>query len=237
MNDAHRRMRLAFLAPMPPELRPLKTMLSLQKQTAGGTTLHTGTLGQADVVAMVTGIGTERAAHATEHILDTGPFDHLLVIGVAGSVSRDLDIGDVVVPDVVIDAATGTEHRPTPLGATTTGGRILTTDDFTKNPDILSSWTARGITAVDMETSAIADVCEQRGCPWSAFRGISDDAFDPLVDEAVLGLTRPDGSANLAAVARYVLTKPTRVGLLSRLARDLKAATTAAVVAAVRSCR
>ena len=53
------------------------------------------------------------------------------------------------------------------------------------------------------------------------------------MDEAVFGLTRPDGSANLPAVARFLLTRPQRIPQLARLARGMRLATRAAAAAAV----
>ena len=116
-------------------------------------------------------------------------------------------------------------------------GRLLTSDDFITDQEVLGGLRDDGATAIDMETAAIARVCEDQGCRWSVFRGISDDAFDPSVDEAILGLTRPDGSPDLGAVTRFVAGNPLRVRLLARLGRDLKAATTGAVTAALAAVR
>jgi adenosylhomocysteine nucleosidase len=87
--------------------------------------------------------------------------------------------------------------------------------------------------AIDMETAAIAAVCDSRGCPWSAFRAISDRADDGTTDAAVLALTRPDGSPNLLALARFVLTQPRRIPQLVRLGHGARAATRAAAGAAL----
>ena len=84
-----------------------------------------------------------------------------------------------------------------------------------------------------METSAVAAVCERRGCPWSVFRAISDRAGDPGIDSEVFGLAGPDGGPNLPAVARFVLTRPWRLPKLARLARDMRNATQVAAAAAV----
>jgi adenosylhomocysteine nucleosidase len=86
--------------------------------------------------------------------------------------------------------------------------------------------------ALDMETAAIAAVCDERGVPWSVFRTISDRSGDGLADEAILGLAHPDGSPNLRAVARFVLRHPARIPHLVRLGRDAAAATKAAASAA-----
>ena len=40
--------------------------------------------------------------------------------------------------------------------------------------ELAAMHTDRGVVALDMETAAIAHVCETRGVPWSVFRAISD---------------------------------------------------------------
>jgi len=228
---------LGFLAPMPSELKPLQQALSLDASGRDLDATHTGTLGDRPVVALLTGIGMDRAAARTRHLLANHPVDHVVVIGVAGGLGEAVTVGDVVVPEVVIDLTDGRELRPSPLGSASPFGRLLTSDDFITDQDVLRGLRDDGATAIDMETAAIARVCEDQGCRWSVFRGISDDGFDPMVDESILGLTRPDGSPNLTAVARFVAGNPTRVRLLARLGRDLKAATTGAVSAALAAAR
>ena len=228
---------LGFLAPMPSELKPLQQALSLAASGRGLDAVHTGSLDDRTVVALLTGIGTARAATRTRHLLASHAVDHVIVIGVAGGLGSDVSVGDVVVPEVVVDLASGRELRPSPLGSSVPHGRLLTSDDFITDQDELGRLRDAGAAAIDMETAAIGRVCEDQGCRWSVFRGISDDAFDPSVDEAILGLTRPDGAPDLGAVARFVAGNPTRVRLLARLGRDLKAATTGAVSAALAAAR
>jgi adenosylhomocysteine nucleosidase len=189
------------------------------------------------VLATTCGIGTRRAAQRAAEVLDQHQADRLIVIGVAGGVARQLSVGDVVTPAVVEDAATRAEHVHRPPAGTSVDGRIVTTDELIKDRDRLNALAERGVTALDMESAAIAEVCEQRDVDWSVFRGISDDAFDPSVDEAILRLSSPDGSADLRAVARLLAARPTRIRLLARLGRDLKRATVAAVEAALDSAR
>ena len=222
--------RVLFLAPMPAELAPLKRRLGL-KRRADDPTVRMGRHGRHDVLATTLGIGTERAAQRTAALLDAHPVDRVIVIGVAGGLVPHVEVGSVVVPEVVVDHGAGTEHVPAPHPAA--GGRVLTSDEFIKEHERLHDLAADGIVALDMETSAVGRVCDDRGVPWWAFRGISDDAFDPAVDAAVLGLTRPDGSSDPAAVARLLAADPKRAALLRRLADDLRVATTAAVDAAL----
>jgi len=226
---------IVLLAPMRPELVPLARRLALRREGEGDEAVYRGTLGGQALAATLTGIGTQRAARVTERILDAGPVRHVVVVGVAGGVDPALGIGDVVVPERVVDHANGREHRPAPLGHATPRGTIMTTDELFTAPDVHAQLAAEGVVALDMETAAVAAVCERRGCPWSVFRAISDRNADQLVDEAILGLSRPDGRANLAALARYLLPRPWRARRLARLGRDLKVATEAAADAAAQA--
>lgn len=221
---------------MRPELRPLVRTLSLRRERLGDTLVHSGTVGNVEIIAMMSGIGTLAAAQAAERLLSSITVDHLVVVGIAGGVDASAEIGAVIVPDLVIDGSTGSEYRPSPLGDTASRGKLLTSDELLVEPDALARLAEQGVVALDMETASIAAVCERHRCPWSVFRGISDRPSDGMVDEAVFGLARPDGTANLPAVGRYLLTRPWRVRRLARLGRDMSVAANAAAAAAVRAC-
>jgi adenosylhomocysteine nucleosidase len=228
-----RSQRIAALAPMTSELRPLVRALRLRRDPSGDGSSYVGTVGGAEVVASKAGVGTAAAAAATERLLDRRSVDHVMVVGIAGGLGPAVEVGDVVVPEIVVDGLTGREHRPAPFGDTTPAGAISTADDPPLAAPALAALVERGVVALDMETSAVAEVCERRGCPWSAVRAISDRADDGTIDEAVIRLVRPDGTPDLPAALRLVLSQPRRLPLLARLARDsTRAARTAAAAAA-----
>ncbi len=227
--------RVAMLAPMRPELKPLVTMLKLERVPLGDGFVHKGKIGDVEVIATITGIGPPAGADTAERLLSTMPFDHLMVVGIAGGLGP-VEIGDVIVPEVVIDTATKAEFRPSPLGDTVSRGNLLMSAVLDAELDSYTRFVDEGALAVDMETAAVAEVCERHKVPWSVFRGISDRVRDGLVDQAEFGLARSDGSANMPAVARYVLRRPWRVGRLAKLGKDMNLATNAAAAAAIRSC-
>ncbi len=229
-------MRIAILAPMRQELGPVVQAFSLQKTTVGGRTVQSGTVGDTEIIATTTGIGTAGARTATETVLDATPIDHVMVVGIAGGVGPTVKIGDLVFADVVIDKATGTEYRPTHLGNPIRRGRLVTSDDFLIEPGMVEQLTADGVVALDMETAAVAEVCVSRGCAWSVIRAISDMATDHP-DAAVLGLAKPDGSPNGPAIAKFLVTKPWRIPQLAKLQQGAKLAATAAANAAAQACR
>jgi nucleoside phosphorylase len=219
------------------ELRPLVRPLSLSRERSGDGAVLSGAVGRVEVVATTTGIGTRAAARTAERVLDSTSIDHLIVVGIAGGIGPSVGIGDLVVPDLVINLSTGTEYRPTLLGCTAPRGTLVTSDELLVNQDEVVRLERQGVIAIDMETAAIAAVCEDRHCPWSVFRGISDRADDGSTDPAVFDLAGPDGGPNWPALARFVLSKPWSVPELVRLARGIKHATNIAASGAVSALK
>ena len=226
---------IAFVCAMPMELRPLRRRLSLRKTDVG----YTGEIGDRAVIAVVTGIGTSRAHAATVRLLDAVDVAWVIVVGIAGAIDNDAPIGTVVLPDLVVNGANGSEHRPTPLGLGdahgTLHGTLWTTDEVLLDPAIHAELRAQNVVSLDMETAAVAKVCEQRGVPWSVVRAISDRASDGSVDAAIAGLSRPDGRPDLLAIARYLARHPNAVPRLVRLGRGAKWATERAAEAAIKA--
>lgn len=215
------------------ELRPLVRLLSLKQSRSGDRSLLWGTLGRAEIVATTTGIGPRAATHAVEKVLDSIPLHHLVVVGIAGGIGPSVNIGDLVVPELVIDLATGAEYRPSVMGDTEARGTLVTSNKVIVDRAEAARLERQGAIAVDMETAAIAAICESRACTWSVFRAISDRAGDGSIDPALLGLAGPDGEPNVPALLRFVLTNPRRLPYLVQLGHDLRLATNAAAAGAV----
>ncbi len=230
MSDADRPARVGLLAPMPSEFGPLVKACALRRTDAG----WAGVSGSIELVAGKTGIGTRLAAEATERLLDSSPIDHVMVVGIAGGMGPSR-VGDVIFPEVVVDKASGTEYRPSHLGGMTAGGRLVTHDDFDMQPAERDALVADGFIAVDMETAAVAGVCERRGVRWSAVRSISD--LVGVTPSDVIGLANPDGTPNVGAAVRYLLTKPWRIPRLVRLGFESTNAARGAARAAAHSLR
>jgi adenosylhomocysteine nucleosidase len=226
--------RIALLAPMRSELRPLVKGLALQRTPGDNPPVYMGALGNAEVVATTTSMGTVAATAAAERMLDQGPFEHLVVVGIAGGVDPNFEIGEVVVPSAVIDGATGAEYRPYPLGDLEPRGKLSTSDEFIVDEERLAKLSEQGVVAVDMETAAIAAVCERRGCSWSVFRAISDRAIEG--DLEMLTMANADGSPNALGALKYIARRPWKLPFLFRLAQGATKAANAAAAAAIEAC-
>jgi nucleoside phosphorylase len=222
---------------MKPELRPLAKRVPLTSADVCGRTVHKGRVGDIELNATITTMGTEPARATTEFVIDELGADHVVLIGIAGGLGPDVHIGDLLVPDVVIDFNTQQHTHPVPLGAHDAVGTLYTSGDLILDPDILQGLADAGASAIDMETSAVGAVCEAKGVPWSVFRGISDHIRDSLVDSSVSALAKADGSANIGAIMRFLVTRPWRIPTLAKLGRDMSTAANAAADALVTSLR
>jgi adenosylhomocysteine nucleosidase len=234
---AARRPRVGMLAPMQPELKPIVRLLRLTIGSEGDGSLYRGTTSDGvEVVAMLTKIGMANGAHAARRILEHD-VDHVMVVGIAGGVDMSvLEIGDVIVPETVVGRAMQRSFRPTFVGDIAPRGTLSCGDDLITDPEALALMAAEGVIAVDMETAAVAAVCEDARVAWSVFRGISDFAGEGLIDDALFALTNPDGTADPARVAEYIETHPDRLDVMKRLAVDTRCATEGAAEAAIAAC-
>lgn len=227
---------IAFICAMPMELEPLIQKLELTETSIGGAPAHVGTLGDWTVVGIVTGMGTELASAGMTRLLDAVQVDRVVVVGITGAVENETPIGTLILPELVVNGATGSEYRPAPLGEGAPAGTMWTTDTLITDPDEIAALRARGVVSLDMETAAIAALCERRGIPWSVFRVISDRASDGSIDEEVFGLSNMDGSPNIEAIERFFAEHPERVEAMAKLAEGAMLATEAAADAAIGAC-
>jgi adenosylhomocysteine nucleosidase len=233
MNASAPDARIAFVFAMPIELEPFTRRLSLTETDVNGVPMHEGVLDGRPVVAIVTGMGTDLATERTRRLLDAVPVRWVLVVGITGALENETPIGTLVNPEIVVNSETGREFRPAPLAEGTPVGTMWTTNGLTTEPRDLTALLEQGVVSLDMETAAIAEVCEARGVPWSVFRVISDRASDGTVDEEVFHLSNQDGTPNHEAIERYMREHPERLPVLTQMAENANLATNTAVEAAI----
>jgi nucleoside phosphorylase len=226
-------MRVAVVAAMPIELRPLVKAAGLQRSGDD----YAGPLAGHEIIAAKMGVGMTGATATTERLLKSGDVDRVVVIGICGGLDESIPIGSVLSPALLVDGATGAEYRPPAWYPIELRGTLVTFDDFELELKMIPQLAADGVSAVDMETAAVAAVCEQHGCPYAVFRSISDYATDGTVDAAVGAMAKPDGSGDMGAALRYMVRRPWKIPGLMRLGRGAQSAAKAAADAAIVALR
>jgi adenosylhomocysteine nucleosidase len=228
--------RVLIFAPMPSEMRPVVKLLGLQRTgEQGKLPVYTGHRGNTEVVLTGTGVGPALANAAAERMLAEQTFDRVIVCGIAGGLAPASVVRDLVVPEEVYDGANGERFRSTPVEGVTPKGviRMGDGDDYEFSDADVDRLVAEGVTALDMETAAIARVCARDKIPWIAFRVISDMAGDASLGGDVLGLVDEYGKPKAWPSIRYLFTHPRQIPLMLRVGRDASAAARAAAQATV----
>ena len=234
------RRHVVVLAPLPVELDAVVAAFGLDAG-AGDDGRWSGRCGGSAVTAFRAGMGPAAARATTARLFDeapagTGPVDHVMVVGICGGLDPALEVGTVLTPELVVDLASGTTYRHRPPGDTPTSGSVVTTEHVSFDDDLSRRLAADGALGVDMESSAVAEVCEARGCQWSVHRCISDRYVDGLLDPRVVALIDDDGAIDLEALTRLLAEDPGLSPRLERLANDTALATRRAAEDAVRAC-
>jgi adenosylhomocysteine nucleosidase len=217
---------------MQPELKAIVASGRLQPTKGDPVFSHAGTTGDWAVVSLVTSMGPALAREATRRALGAGPFDHVMVVGIAGGLDPELPVGSLFVPSEVQLYPDGPTYTTHPLPGRQTSGALMTTDGLFDDDTVWRPILDRGFGAVDMEAAGVAEVCEEAGVPWSVYRGISDRPDEQIVDQAVFGLSKPDGSADPVALAKYLARDPRRAKALAHLNRCMQLAAKLAADAA-----
>ena len=234
MNTPKKAIGVVFA--MPIELVPFAQRLSLVETDVGGVPVHAGTLAGRKVVAIVTGMGMDYAREGVERLLDAVSLEWVIVVGITGALENETPIGTLILPEVVVNSRTMSEWRPASMGDGTPRGKMWTSEGITSNRDgKLENLIAQGVVSLDMETAAIAEVCEARGVPWSVFRVISDRASDGTVNEEVFKLSNMDGTPNREAIEAYITKYPERIPVLAQIGEDCALATRTASDEAIRA--
>jgi len=232
---------VVILAPMPLEMHAIVTAFGLSPTSDGEDAPWTGRVGRSDVTAVHIGMGPPLTRVATSRLFDGSvpghrDVDHVMIAGICGGLDPDVAVGTLINPEIIIEHTSGAAYRHHPPGDAAQAGKLITTEGVSLDLELTRRFLADGCIAVDMESSAVAEVCEAQGCPWSVYRCIGDRYFDGLVDERIMAMANPDGSGNREEMGRLIASEPELALNLRRLAKDVTLAARLAAEAAVRGC-
>lgn len=232
MRESCRQGILGVVFALDLESRGLRRVLSHSQRVRCAPGQAAWHVGGAAVVIEIGGVGREPARLAANRLIDQGA-KWIVCAGFAAALDEKARAGDVVVGAGVCHLASPQiTHKCSPslAAAIPPSGRlgysIWRSDFVTADSVILTAEKKRDIyaqtrcAALDMESSAVGEVCAKRDVPFLVVKGITDTADQDLPEE-VGALVQPAGWADRASL---ILGRP---GLWRRLWRLRKNALTA----------
>jgi adenosylhomocysteine nucleosidase len=203
--------KIAIIAAMEREVRPLIRSWKARTMEHGGRRYRLFENGEAALVCG--GIGAEAARRATEAVIREVNPVRVISVGFAGALDASLQVGHVLEPRAVINAADGVR---TEVGSGE--GILVSSAAVAGKEQKIRFGKAYGASAVDMEAAAVALGAQARGVEFGALKAISDDAdFSlPAMDRFVAD----DGSFHSVRFACHVAMRPWLWGTTIALARN-----------------
>lgn len=197
--------KIAIMGAMPEEIEPLLAKLSNVKESIyAANAYYEGFYGEKEVVVAYSKIGKVFAALTATILIEKFDCKKLLFSGVAGAISDDLKIGDLIIADGLCQHDLDITAFGHPFGYVPEGdvciatditlrniakavakekglilkeGVIATGDQFVANPE-RKEWVGETFKAdaLEMEGASVAVVCNALNVPFFILRAISDSA-------------------------------------------------------------
>lgn len=194
-------MKYGIMGAMPDEVDQLCARLSgVEVQQYAGVEYHQGRLGDKEVVVCCAGMGKANAAATTQVLCGKFGAQAIIFSGIAGNMSEEIGIGDVVVGKEVCyhDAEVSMICQSAPflksytgdpalvqaaldacaaLGVKAIAGRIATGDTFVGD-GATKTVIAEKVhpDCVEMEGAAVSQIAARNGVPCVVLRAMSDNA-------------------------------------------------------------
>jgi adenosylhomocysteine nucleosidase len=211
---------VAVVAAMRDELAPLRA------RTSDGS----GRLAGVPVALLATGEGAANARAALARMMRQVPVRAVLVVGVAGALTRGLRVGTLVVAERVHPPSGPALGPPEHLVAAAVRAtaaervRIWSRDELVctvaEKASLGRAIDADVAAVVDLESFALADVARSAGLPWGVLRAVSDAADEEL--PAFLATCRDrSGAIRRSRVALATLARPGAIPRLLELRRRM----------------
>ncbi len=173
-------MRIAIIAALPGELKPLVKDWQQIRTVQPGTKKWITSVGDDTWIAVCAGMGADAVRRAHSAAVSDGPVDMLLSVGWVGSLHPEVRPGTVQIPTVVIDAQTGEQFS---LCEGQRKWRLVSTVRVADSAEKTRfAATYPGAVLVDMEAATVARLAAMRGIPVLCVKGVSDAVEAKLPD-------------------------------------------------------
>lgn len=171
------------------------------------------TFQQNDTVVACAGIGASPAKICAERAVSCFSPVILVSAGLAGALSPEMKVGDVLIPAIIVNARNGAQIQ------TGHGGGTLVTASGVAGPEAkrLLARQYSGL-AVDMEAAAVAEVANSCGVGFSAVKAISDDDDFPVPE--LESFVDHDGKFLTGKFIAHLAPRPRLWGTVRKLAAN-----------------
>jgi adenosylhomocysteine nucleosidase len=176
------------------------------------------------IIAVAGGIGCARSEEAARTVVRKYQPQVLISAGLAGALVRSLKVGNVITPNVIVDAASGTEYRSASGAEIVGGGILVSAGEIAESEEARAGLVERfHALAVDMEAAGVARVAQQEQIAFRCVKAISDEAdfkMPPLNN-----FMDAEGDFRTGKFVGWVSVRPWHWGRTIALARHTKRAT------------
>lgn len=166
----------------------------------------------------IAGIGRQNAAMAAKAVVQQFQPSILISVGLAGALIRSLKIASIFTPNIVVDAASGTEYRRSADSSHLSGGVMVTSNEIAGAEAKQRLVQRFHALVVDMEAASVAQVAQEAGISFQAVKAISDEAefvMPPM--EKFIDAT---GTFHSGKFATWVTLRPWHWAKVMALARN-----------------
>lgn len=192
-------MRVGIIFAMEEELRAFKEKVNVvNEKKIYDLTFYQALVNDIDVILVLSGVGKVNAARTTQVLIDFMNVNYVFNVGVAGSVSKSLDICDIVIGSSVVQHDFNLKAFNRNRGEIPDIGTFIDSDEYLINISLKSlNGAKKGVIAsgdifcndlimkekinkefnalcVEMEGASIAQVCYLSKVPFVIIRSISD---------------------------------------------------------------
>jgi len=156
--------------------------------------------------------------------------------GACGALAPALAVGELIVPEVVVDTE-GRRYLTTPVGGLLRAGTLLTVNEVVETTATKARlWMETGAIAVDMESAPIMAWAQPRGVAAAVLRGVSDTATEAVPADLV-ALVDVGGRVDPRRALRAALARPSALADALNLGRGTAAALKSVAAAVARLAR
>lgn len=236
---------IGLIAAMPEEIKPLLKLIgTYDRSAAAGFNLYRFDIDGKSCRLIESGMGTRRAAKATEALISLERPDHIISFGFGGAVQPGMVVGDLAVAgssllyqgrrpgasEAIVLAVSDKvrlrlEAICKKLGYTAWQGNFLTSGEILSKKELAETLRQQDAVnpVLDMETWAIAQVTAREEIPLLAIRAISDAAEEEL-GFSISEFVDSEMNIRIYKILGTIAQKPWIISQLIRLAGNSRIA-------------